>query len=299
MTEFEILQLLAGPFTLVAVLLVALWRPWRRGVEDFAIWTLPVSFGAGYALTHHSISSFPSYPPVTADEWLVYVVLAAGIWGAIEGYTKLWERSWVSLVRLVIVGVGFWVMFGHRLELWAFVAVVAILSLWIAVVDRLSRGEAEVSSGWIVGCSAAALGGILLMGASLKLALLAWGLMAMSLAMGVVTMAARLRSGQQVVPAPLWLLVGVVLAGLGLNGVEYALAPGWAVMGTLALIPLALGGGRWLHERGWKRWQAGAVSVGLAVVGAASSVGYAYYETEIAEEETEADEEEEYDPYTW
>lgn len=299
MSEFDLLQILAIPFAVVFLSLVVLWRPWRGEAKSFSAWAPPLSVAVGYALVHTTISSFPSLPAVTADEWLVYVAIGAGLWGAVEGGWQLWQSPWAYAGRLAVVGGGFWIMFGERVGIgWCALVVVTVL-LWMSVGDRLSRKEGGVSAPWVVMFSAAALGAILVLGASLKLAILAWGVMAIMLASGLVSMVGRIRSATAVKWSPMWPVVCVILAGLGLNGVEFAQASPAAVVGTLVVIPAAIGASAGLVGRRGKGWKAATIAVSLAAVGASVAGGYAYYEAEIVEEEVKAEADEEYDPYSW
>ena len=289
MTPAEVTWMMAGPVGVALAIFLIFWRPWQKDLPGLAPWALPVAVVISYPLGHVTISSFPGFPPVTADEWLVYAAIVTGGWAVIEA--RYLPRPTVvrRIVRLALLGLLFWLAASSHLPpLNLGFLLVAVYSA-MAWLDRSTRTNQAPVTLWILTTGAAASAPIFLMGASFKLAFL-------SATLAGITGAAALVStifapGRRLVLSPFILPFTAILAGLFISGTLFALVPFFAApaIAIACLVPLAL-----------SRFHV-IVRLSLAVVLAAGSVGYTYYETQSDQptSETDMEEWESQDPYSW
>ena len=291
MTPADVAWMALRPFGLSFVILLVIWRPWRDDLKGLAPWALPVSLAAAYPLGHATISSFPGFPPVTADEWLVYAAIAGGVLGVVE--TRYFPRPTNPrrFIRVGALALLFWLAAGSHLHPANLGFLIVATASALFFLDRKTTGDSAPTILWALTIIAAASVPILLMGTSFKLAFLACSLAAITASAALLT--TPFSAGRRLSLSPVLLIYIFILAGLFTSGVLFATTPFLAAIGIAAacLIPPAIA-----------RSKPGVYLVATVVI-AGSAVGYTYYETQlerpVTEDETEEEEEVEDDPYTW
>ena len=304
MTPFEVFSLTASSFALVFIGLIALWRPWKRTVDAAApSWAFPPLLAAGYVTGHTLISSFPAFPAVTADEWLVYASIAAALWGLLEACFKKMPAPFLHSGRLILLGTFFWLMAGPRLGVVFFLGLTAVSLCWLTLLDRATAHRGNLTAVIILVLLSGLSGVIFVLGASLKLALLSWALCA---GLSAKAMVVALTTAQRRAPlTPALPLIALLVVGLFISGVLYAQAPLASAVGIVAACAAPLCLNLWLnspHRSGadpsdrWRRAKLGIGQFALALLIAGAATGYAFYDTQIAEDEVD---DEVYDPYDY
>lgn len=298
MTPADVVLMLGWPFGLALVILLLLWRPWCRDVDGLPAWTPCVALAAAYPLGHATFSSFPGFPPVTADEWLVYAAIAGGGWGILESRWMTQPTVVRRGVRLGFLAVLFWLAAGDHIGVLPVVVLTAGVYSALTVLEQNARSHAAPTMLWVLTISAASAAPILLLGHSLKLAFLACSLAAVTVAAALITTV--FTSGRHLYLSPLLLPWCAVLTGLFISGVLFANAPLFSALGIAAAAVLPFSFVR--TNGGWRKTVAGIFALFVLSGG---SVGFAYYETQIetdekveaADDGAEVDSED--DPYTW
>lgn len=294
---------MAGPFGLAIVVMAAFWRPWRREQTKPGGWMLAPVVAAGYVVGQVSISSFPSFPPVTVDEWVVFAAIAAGVWGGVETLFEEMPAPVIHVGRLVVAASAFWLMVGDRLGLMAVAGLVGGVLLWTAAIDRLSQANNRLVPLFSVAFVALAAGGVLVIGASLKLAMLAWtvGVCVVAVGLALLPIGGRveLRVGGLV------FLCGLVLTGLFISGVLFAQAPLSSAVGLAAVAVVGVSGGWMVSGREIADWKLVPLQLFVVALLAGGAVAHSHHvrtapadeaePNEDVEEDEEEDEEEEFD----
>jgi len=301
MTVTDILWTLAGPFGLVFVFLTAIWRPWRSDTDVYDGWPLPVALASAYALGHIAISSVLGFPAVTADDWLFFVAIGAGCWGVVEARFESMPNIARYAGRLAVFGTGFGLMFGDYLSAIALGGLLIATMIWVAALELAADAGEGATTLWSVIIVSGAAGGLFVLGASLKLALLIWGLMSATAAVAVVS----INTGSRLRIKPALTVIGVVLIGLFVASVLFARVPAVsAVAVAIALvIPLGIGAAPLISEM--SRWKRRVIQFGLVIAISVGAVGYVHLEFNVAEEQSEEsgededDDNDEDDPYSW
>ena len=308
MSNADAALILAHPFVLALVGLIAIWRPWREDPKALAPWALPLVLAFAYPLGRHAISSLPSFPPPVADEWLVFAAVAVGGWGIVEARFPTMPAAGKRTARLIFVAAVFWLMVIDHISIINYAFLVIGVATLIAAIDGAARTESTSFTLWTFAIVASASTPILLFGASFRLALLAATLGAVAAAGALVSTV--FRAGDKIFVSPVVMPFCLLLAGLYVSGVRFAMAPFWSaiIIAVALLLPLSLCKRRNTAKEG--RWKVYAICLALVATIAGSAVAYAYYETQVekppaievdGERDGGAGEgESDYDnPYTW
>ena len=295
MTVTDILWTLAGPFGLVFVFLTAIWRPWRSDTDVYDGWPLPVALASAYALGHISISSIPGFPAVTADDWLFFVAIGAGCWGVVEARFESMPNLARYAGRLAVFGTGFGLMFGDHLSAVALGGLLIAAMIWVAALDLAADAEEGATTLWSVIIASGAAGGLFVLGASLKLALLVWGLMSATAAVAVVA----INTGSRLRIKPALTVIGVVLIGLFVASVLFAQVPVVSAVAVAIALVIPLGVGAAPVVSDMSRWKRRVIQFGLVIAITAGAVSYAQYELNVVEEPSDDEVEQQEDPYSW
>ncbi|MBI4659868.1 MAG: hypothetical protein HY735_13590 [Verrucomicrobia bacterium] len=247
--------LLPGVATATLVLLTARWCGCAFGLA------------AGYALGHALIGGWPGWPPLTTEQWLVYLALLAAGADWVERRSHKALLQWG--IRTVLVGLLLGLTLRPLIQQswtvgqsfgWTAGSAVVLLALW-----RLSkRGGASEKPmvlllSWILVVGAT--GMVCAMSGSQKLGQFGGTLTAALIGCALVAVwkpEAALDCGG-------WAVTVVVWIGLLLNGHFYASVPWWAGL-LLGLAPLGMWIGTFLRAGSWKPWQKTALILGAVSV---------------------------------
>ena len=297
MGPWDVGQLLLVP-TVVGLVgtLVAMWWIGDRRWDRWRGWAVAVIIAGAYALAHAQISRFPPFPAMTADEWVVYAAILGAGWAGIEAWAAESNQfRWilVAVGRLVVMSLVAWLLIGNRFG-WV---VLLGLSGGLTVVARVLVTAARqafgrsLMMGWVM--VAAALGPVFLMGASAKLAILAWSLMA--ICGGVMVVLSMSRHGKGIDLGMVQPMLVIILGGLATSGTAYANVSVEALLlaaGGLCMVAFV---GALSTQRLMQLWWWKAAMVFLYALVAGATVGVAQYAEEGDKELRELQESEEDD----
>ena len=271
---------------------VAMWWIGDKGWARWRGWAVAVIIGGVYVLGHVQSSRFPPFPAVTSDEWVVYAAMVGAGWAGVEawaGRAMGWRWIVVAVGRVGVMAVLAWVLIGDRFGVAVYLGLVAGLS--VVAMALVNAGRQAFGRSLMVGWAmvSAALGAAFLMGASAKLAILVWSLMATL--MGVMAVLSLSKHGRTMDLGAVQPLLVMIVGGLSTSGTAYAGVSLQAVLlAAVGLCFVAFVGAlaaRRLMERWW--WTASMVFLYGLLAGA--TVGLAQYEDQIdAAVETPKDE---------
>jgi hypothetical protein len=89
------------PLVIAAVLLLAAWRPWKRGTASRGDWGSALALALSYAVADRMVrASWPGWPPATPDRWLPIIGLAAGAFFAFDPFRS--GRKWFGYGALAV-----------------------------------------------------------------------------------------------------------------------------------------------------------------------------------------------------
>lgn len=257
---------------------------------------IPFLFVAAHTLIHTGIASFPSFPPATSDEKLLFgLLLGTPLSLLVLPQKRSGLLAW-RIAMVLLVALTFWTMFAARVPLLLYLAFVGSFSALFLVADRSGRSLFATPPGGVSRKSLASFGlyllllgltsaALLFLGSSLKLALLSLS----AIVPGVLLlMAAPFRQGASSSGA----LIGVrALTALVLFTTSGLLLAGWR-FAQVAPLALLLVGFSWLLYFSIPRQRILALVLAVTLLGLA--LGTTYYEKQAPKESTE-----EYDPYSW
>lgn len=303
MSNSEVAIILGYPFGLSLFLLLAIWRPWRKG-KPLASWALPVVVALAYPTGRWAISSLPSFPPPTADEWLVFFAVATGFWGAVQSRFPALPYLAKQVASLGFISLLFWLMAYSRIAPGTYLVLVLGVFTATLLVDRAARLIAAPVLLWSMTAVAAASSPILLMGSSFRLALLAATLSAITAAAATLTTFSF--EGRRLDLTPFVLFFCLLLAGLFVSGVRFADAP----LGSALIIAASLTAPFIFikNTRAGKNTRAVWLWTGLRLTAvlliASLAVGYTYWDRQFSRSASptsgDAEEVSDYDdPYSW
>ena len=121
-TPREILYTAAVPFAVAATVLLAAWRPWRRGERGVrrGTWGAPLGVGAGFLAAFALLDGgVPTWPPGEARHWLFYFVVALAVLGVFEALLHAWlpGAAWLRAETvLVVLAAGVFCLFQSMLK---------------------------------------------------------------------------------------------------------------------------------------------------------------------------------------
>ncbi len=271
---FQLVVLGLGlPLLVVALILAVGWRMWKPSVErhsdpTIASWALAL----GLSVSVVAIQGWPPVPAVVTNDWLLWIVLAAGLIGGITGWWQ--RRAFISTpLRMVAVGVVVYLTAGPLIQgadaiWWVGGLMLAIALVWL-LIDFQSRGLPEPLSVFSLATAAGFGGMAVLLGGTAKLGQIGGVL---GLAMGLLFLALALFPAKKATGAPAT-FHALVTSCLLLNGVWYAVyVPLWAAalvfVSPLAASVYFLPGIK--HLPWWLRWGVAMLAVLiLAGIGAA------------------------------
>lgn len=294
MSHTDAAMILAHPFGLALIALLVIWRPWREDLPAFAPWALPLTLAAAYPLGRLAISGLPGFPPPTADEWLVFAAVALGCWAALEARFVQIPHLLRRMVRLGFVASLLWLMVASHISPINYAFLVVGLFSALTFLEQNARSVDPRTTLWAMTIAAIASAPILLLGASFRLALLAATLGAFAAAAALLSTA--FKAGKKLFAAPLVFPFCLLLAGLFVSGVRFAMTPLFGALAIAAalLIPLSIGFGR--KEKPKNSLKPALLRLTAVLILSTGAVTYTYYETKITVVEENDDE---YDPYTW
>jgi hypothetical protein len=265
--------------TVAAALLLALGHAvWSRSAPVArGRWSLALAGTCGLWLAYVTVKSAPTFPPVDANEWALWLALVAALYGVLEAAAPLPTAvRWVA--RVLVSAAVPWLILRPLREhsftpsesnLWLASATGVIVVVWSALeaaVDRLQGHAAALALTVLVGATAAALG---LSGTAL-LAQTTGGLAA---ALGVTVALGWLRPGlslaRSAVPA-----VAVSLGSVWVAGHHYASLP-LVSIGCFATLALALFAVRNLASSSATFWRAALVAAAVSTLFAGAGAGWA------------------------
>ena len=315
MTNTEAALILLEPFGLSLIVLLLFWRPWRRGLEALAPGALPLVLALAYPVGRRAVSKIPSFPPPTADEWLVFAAMALGAWGLLEALLPNIPRLLRLIGRFVLLATLFYLMGAAHLAPLTLVGLVVGVFVTITLVDLISRGRPAPVILWTLTIAAAAASPILLLGASFRLSLMAATLSTIAAAAAIIT--TSYKPNRPLHLGPFIFPFCALLAGLFLSGVRFAMTPLPSAISFAAILvlPLIIPLGSPKATLPTLLQAFGRIT--LTILLCAAALGYTYYETRLREppqrerpqptdngDEGEDDERHapswrDQDPYTW
>jgi hypothetical protein len=270
------------PAILAGAALALAWRVWRRdGDGNRGAWGGAAGLALAYAAGHLGLVGAPPFPPVEATQWLFWLALLAGLWGAMEDRLRLLAR--VRLGGRVILAIVLPVALARPLVTYSWGAgkgtlYVALLGIAVAALSWIVQRTAERRDGALVPALllvvATGSAGLLVMSGSALLGQLA-GLLAAASGAALVLAFWRPRvslAGGGVTVAVL------LLSGLWITGFFYAEMP----LPSAILAPLSLAAGAGLAQipavRGRGRGQLVVISLVAASILIGAAVGFAAVE---------------------
>ena len=140
-------------------------RPWRHG-RDLAGWGAAVAVAGGFAIAFsHVFGGMPSFPPASAQQWLVFLgVPVVGI-AVVQPLVK--SRAIAVTASVIVLGITPWLLlrkvtFLEPRILWTWIAATALamIAWWIAMesLARRARGASlPMLLGMAVGVSGLAI----------------------------------------------------------------------------------------------------------------------------------------------
>ena len=236
----ELLALTVGLATgACALFMVLAWRPWKRdGALAGGLWGGAAGCATAILAVYLTADRWPGVPPDETWQWIVYVVLAAGLVGGFDA-----ARRWPVGVRLPIhivpAGLAGALLVGPWVEspwLWRVILLVLVGAVHEVINNRARRVPgASVPLALLVAATGASI--IIVESNNAKLFQLAVGL---SACMGVCTVLAWWRPSVSLArgTAP---VIAVALAGLLISAklLTYAAIPTWSFI-VASLAPLGL-----------------------------------------------------------
>lgn len=259
-------------------------------------WPLAPTLSVTYVATHIFLTRFPPFPPVSADEWLVFAALLASPLALLDRALPrrrltapiLWTAFPITLFWLSL-GARRGLLFAALLGLSTGLAITLAQTFHIPDEEEENKPSSRASTLLILTTSSFATAAILLLGASLRLAMLATSLSLFALALTTVLAIsiALKRRPKSLRLEPLFPLYFILLTGLLTSGVLFAKTPFLAAL----FIALALITGLALRHR------SPLLSIFFGLLFSAAAVGFTYYDLKIATPPPPA--QGEYDPYSW
>lgn len=284
---FQLIVLgLVLPLAVAGAVLALGWRMWHPGVNrhsdpTVASWAVAI----GLTVSVIAILGWPQVPPLTTEQWLVWIILAAGLIG---GVTDWWQRRSMlaTPLRLVAIGVMVYLSAGRQVDgadaIWWVGGLTLVITLVWLLLDFQRRFLPEPLSVFGFATAAGFGGAGLVLGGTASLGQVGGvlGLLLGLLFLGMAFFPAKRASGAPAV------FHALVTACLLLNGVWYTAGyfPFWAAA-LIFLSPLAASV-YWLPPLArlpwWMRWGVAMATV-LVLAGVGASVGA--FPPEVAAEE--------------
>ena len=284
LTTREILSVAAVPFAAALLLLLAAWRPWRRGGGAGArgAWGGPLGVGLGFLAAFALLDGrVPPWPPGEARHWLFYFVAALTVLGVVEALPHAWlpSAAWLRAeAALVVFAVALFLLFQSMLrnDSWTpFEAARRLLGMTVLVHAAWASSEVLVlrlprpAGPLVLSAFSGAVGVVVMLSGSVVYGRLAGAMGTAALAAAAVALAAPrfsfARGGVTVVvPAAVAvLLLGYHYVDPGVTAANAALLLAALVLPWLATL-------RWLRRR--TPWVRTGVAVVLAVIPAGIAV---------------------------
>lgn len=288
MTWTDILPPMLIPFVMSTILLAL-------ALSLRLFWPLAPILSVAYVATHIFLTRFPPFPPVSADEWLVFAALLASPLALLNRALPR-RRLTAPILWTAFPITLFWLSLGARKGL-PFAALlglstgiaIALAQTFQAPESAEEKSSSRASTLLILTAAPLATAAVLLLGASLRLAMLAMSLTLFALALAtVLAISIALKRRPKSLPLEhLFPLYFILLTGLLTSGVLFAKAPFLAAI----FIALALLIGLALRHR------SPLLSIILGLLFSAAAVGFTYYDLNLATPPPPA--QDEYDPYSW
>jgi hypothetical protein len=248
---FEFQHILFGgviPLALAIVLVIFDVRPWRRGAERSASWSVVLAVGMGFVVGYGFALGWPALPPRNANDWLLWggivFVLLGVVDGLLGGARRRGRRAFILRGLLVLAGLGamsylqvapllkgLWAGGG-----WAFIIAATVVGwLWWLQADRLAQrldGRTLLAMWFLVAGAAAQL--VMLSGSQSMGQAVGGMIAALFGSLGVLLMLRVTRA-----PASVIMIVAPIVAGLLVNALAWLdpHPPAWRV-GAVLLAPL-------------------------------------------------------------
>src|SRR5688572_26257053 len=140
-------------------------RPWRRG-RDLAGWGAAVAVTGGFAIAfYHVFGGLPSFPPASAQQWLVFLgVPVVGI-AVVQPFVK--SRAMAVTASVIVLGITPWLLLRkvtflepRILWTWTAASTLAMTAWWLAMESLARRGRGAslpLLLGMVVGVSGLAI----------------------------------------------------------------------------------------------------------------------------------------------
>lgn len=286
MTWTDIITPMLIPFVM-SILLLAMALSLRL------LWLLPLTLSAAYVATHTALTKFPPFPPISADEWLPYTAIVAAPLALLDRFVPK-RRIVAPLLWGGLLLTHFWLAIGTRKGplFVAFLALAIASAISLATTFRAPKKERPLPTAsalltMIAASTSAA--AILLLGASLRLAMLAMSLTIFAIATAIVsaTLLAIKKQPHHLHIERLFPLYFTLLCGLFTSGVLFAKAP----LPSAILTIIAMTAGFYLRHRSQ------LLATLIALLLCAAATGFAYYDLKIATPPPPP--QDHYDPYSW
>jgi hypothetical protein len=254
-----------------AAALAARWLTRHRlGASDSRSWGGPLAVGIGFVAGFWALLGWPDFPPLDANDWLVFLALPLALLGTLDAFARLPLQVRLASSTATVVGVLLlvsWPVIKDFESGWpegtSAVAVTCALTIaWIFSLDELASRRSAAGVGALLLATLVPAAAVLVLSGSQRLAQTA-GALAAAVAGWALAQRALGAAG---IAAGVPLIVGALHGGVLLSGTLYA----GLSLANLALL-LAAVHAAWLAQP-WVRRQGGILPalVQAALVGAVS-----------------------------
>ena len=154
------------PAILAGFIWLVSWRLWNRNSTSAnGHWGGALAFAGGYVAAYVVMKSWPTFPPVSAEHWIVYFAIIAGIVAAAERWwgAAAWSR-WPVMIALTF-GLAWFELRSLRIYEWsasgtaAWIAGLVVLTTFVwDQLDRLAKRRPSPTTPaalWVVTTGAA------------------------------------------------------------------------------------------------------------------------------------------------
>src|SRR5579864_5336408 len=105
----DILVGLVLPAFVTGLILILAWRPWRAGRFIDGRWAGALAIGAGYAIAYARFVGDFHFPPTSADNWIVYLLLPVALVGALGCWLRPGPIVWL-IAELLLSAALIWLL---------------------------------------------------------------------------------------------------------------------------------------------------------------------------------------------